>query len=543
MADFIVNDITPRVQYTAGGGSPTVFSYAFPIFEDTDLNVYLTPVGVEADDTTQLLTYNIDYTVTNSSPPTVGGFITLSVGATAGDVITIVRNQPYNRLDNYVQGGLFLATSVNTDFDKNVFMSQQDKMYDRVLSPHYNVSGQPAYPKDILLPVLDANETWVMNNAGTQITTFNISGSGGGGVVNSVSGTANRITVTPTSGDVVVNISASYVGQASITTVGTISSGTWNGSTVTVPYGGTGLTSATAYAVLCGGTTSTGAFQSVSGLGTAGQVLKSNGAGALPSWQTESGGSGEVLERDIAQVAHGFAVGDIVYLNTTTYTLAIATSAAASEAVGIVSAVADADNFTLCYGGHVTGLSGLTAGEVYFLSASSAGDLTTTPPSTVGQYVKPLLIADTTTSGYFFNMRGNEVTANAGVPAATQAEQETATSTVTYVSPGRQQFHPSSNKVWLYSLLSAGVPQLSASYNVTSITDNGTGDFTVNFTTAFSSANFCATAGYNRDNTTAVGYIPNFYSLTSSSVRVSTTNSAGVAIDPFAFHVKCAGDQ
>lgn len=60
---------------------------------------------------------------------------------------------------------------------------------------------------------------------------------------------------------------------------------------VTVPKGGTGLTSATAYAVLCGGTTSTGAFQSVASVGTSGQVLTSNGAGALPTFQDAAGGT------------------------------------------------------------------------------------------------------------------------------------------------------------------------------------------------------------------------------------------------------------
>lgn len=59
---------------------------------------------------------------------------------------------------------------------------------------------------------------------------------------------------------------------------------------IDVPSGGTGLSSATAYAILCGGTTSTSAIQSVSGVGTSGQVLTSNGAGSLPSWQTNSGG-------------------------------------------------------------------------------------------------------------------------------------------------------------------------------------------------------------------------------------------------------------
>lgn len=61
-------------------------------------------------------------------------------------------------------------------------------------------------------------------------------------------------------------------------------------STVTVPFGGTGLTSLTAYALLAGGTTSTGNVQQVSGLGSSGQVLTSNGAGALPTWQNAGGG-------------------------------------------------------------------------------------------------------------------------------------------------------------------------------------------------------------------------------------------------------------
>jgi hypothetical protein len=50
--------------------------------------------------------------------------------------------------------------------------------------------------------------------------------------------------------------------------------------------GGTGDVSFTAFAVVAGGTTSTGALQTVSGLGSANQVLTSNGAGALPTWQS-----------------------------------------------------------------------------------------------------------------------------------------------------------------------------------------------------------------------------------------------------------------
>jgi hypothetical protein len=55
--------------------------------------------------------------------------------------------------------------------------------------------------------------------------------------------------------------------------------------TVPVTTGGTGLTSTTAYGVLCGGTTNTGALQNV-GTGTSGQVYVSNGAYALGTWKS-----------------------------------------------------------------------------------------------------------------------------------------------------------------------------------------------------------------------------------------------------------------
>jgi hypothetical protein len=64
--------------------------------------------------------------------------------------------------------------------------------------------------------------------------------------------------------------------------------------TAVVAGGGTGVTSLTAYAVVCGGTTTTGPVQSVASVGTSGQVLTSNGAGALPTFQTPSGGGGGV---------------------------------------------------------------------------------------------------------------------------------------------------------------------------------------------------------------------------------------------------------
>lgn len=60
---------------------------------------------------------------------------------------------------------------------------------------------------------------------------------------------------------------------------------TLTAGTLPVAAGGTGLATTTAYGLIAAGTTSTGAFQQVSGTGTSGQLLTSNGAGALPTWQ------------------------------------------------------------------------------------------------------------------------------------------------------------------------------------------------------------------------------------------------------------------
>jgi len=73
--------------------------------------------------------------------------------------------------------------------------------------------------------------------------------------------------------------------------IGTPSAGVLTNCTgLPVAGGGTGAASFTAYAVLCAGTTSTGAVQNVSGVGTTGQILTSNGAGALPTWQAAASG-------------------------------------------------------------------------------------------------------------------------------------------------------------------------------------------------------------------------------------------------------------
>lgn len=92
-----------------------------------------------------------------------------------------------------------------------------------------------------------------------------------------VVGTANRITVNADS----VDIASTYVGQTSITTLGTIGTGTWQGTAIAADRGGTGQTTYAVGDLLYAGTTST--LAKLAGVAT-GNALISGGIGTAPSW-------------------------------------------------------------------------------------------------------------------------------------------------------------------------------------------------------------------------------------------------------------------
>ncbi len=133
--------------------------------------------------------------------------------------------------------------------------------------------------------------------------------------------------------------------------------------------------------------------------------------------------------------------------------------------------------------------------------------------------------------------------------AATQAEQETATSIAKFVSPGRQQYHPAMPKAWAQIQISGGTPSIISSYNVTSVTDNGLGDISINFTVAFSSASYCAIATpYGQTAALQDSPFANVKSQTASAARIqcltatSSTITTTIAAD-MNFVFVAYGDQ
>ena len=138
---------------------------------------------------------------------------------------------------------------------------------------------------------LGASAPLAVSSGGTGLATLTANnlllGNGTGNVQFVAPGTAGNVL---TSNGTTWTSSAGSTFVSSVTATSPLSSSGGNTpdislGTVPVTKGGTGVTSATAYALLAGGTTSTGSVQSLASVGTAGQLLTSNGAGALPTFQ------------------------------------------------------------------------------------------------------------------------------------------------------------------------------------------------------------------------------------------------------------------
>jgi hypothetical protein len=143
------------------------------------------------------------------------------------------------------------------------------------------------------------------------------------------------------------------------------------------------------------------------------------------------------------------------------------------------------------YDAELTALAGLTSAsnKIPRFTGSGTADLLDFSTNT------SLGSSDTTLSSQKAIKDYVDTSVAAGVTFSSQADMETATSTNTAVSPGRQKYHPGHPKYWCGVDYAAGTPSLQESYNVTSVTDSATGNCAVNFTVAFSTTTFgcCAT--------------------------------------------------
>ena len=120
------------------------------------------------------------------------------------------------------------------------------------------------------------------------------------------------------------------------------------------------------------------------------------------------GGGGSTT--DVTQSSHGLAVKDCIRHNGSAWVKAQADSAS-TLALGVVTAAADANTFTVAQSGRFELSShGLTAGQWYYLSADTAGLLTATEP-TISQ---PLVYVEDANNVFVFPYRPTQLLVNGG---------------------------------------------------------------------------------------------------------------------------------
>lgn len=121
---------------------------------------------------------------------------------------------------------------------------------------------------------------------------------------------------------------------------------------------------------------------------------------------SSTGGGGTSLA--VYQASHGFTTGQAVYYTGSSWALAEANNAN-TLGIGVVQYV-DANNFILYQVGEVTGLSGLSSGQYYFVSDATPGLLTTTAPTATTSFSNPLFFAISTTAGLVLPFRPSAIT-------------------------------------------------------------------------------------------------------------------------------------
>jgi hypothetical protein len=162
-------------------------------------------------------------------------------------------------------------------------------------------------------------------------------------------------------------------------------------------------------------------------------------------------------------------------------------------------------------------------GLYYPLSSNPAGYLTTAPVSSVAGKTGVVTLVAADVSGAAA-IDSQAFTGTPSLPTGTTAVTQTAGNNTTAVATTAFVRSDNNVKAWV-NFNGTGTVAIRASFNVSSITDNGTGSYNVNFTNSIADANYAViadcsyTANGNRGSVWAESY-----AVSSSAARVMTTS-------------------
>jgi len=200
-----------------------------------------------------------------------------------------------------------------------------------------------------------------------------------------ITGTTARITVTngnASAGVPTIDIASTYIGQTSITTLGTITTGIWNGTVITAPFGGTGQSSYVVGDLLYA--SATNALNRLADVAT-GNVLRSGGVGVAPAWgkvslTTDISGTLPIANGGTGQTTSSTAFDALAPTTTSQDLIVRGASSNGRLAVG------SNGNVLTVVGGNVTWAAPAASGSVNSvgLSAPSQFTVTGSPITTSG---------------------------------------------------------------------------------------------------------------------------------------------------------------
>lgn len=159
MEDHIkVGDVSPRIQYV-GDGMQSTFTYPFPIFEDSNIEVYI-------GDTLQTATS--DYTVSGAGEDN-GGSVSFLSAPSASETITLIRNLSVKRETDFQESGEFRAKVINDELDKIIAMLQEveDQLNRGLFLSNTDAAGSLSLPTQ----AERANAHLAFDSAGNPIAT------------------------------------------------------------------------------------------------------------------------------------------------------------------------------------------------------------------------------------------------------------------------------------------------------------------------------------------------------------------------------------
>ena len=136
----------------------------------------------------------------------------------------------------------------------------------------------------------------------------------------------------------------------------------------------------------------------------------------------------------------------------------------------------------------------------------------------------------------FYNSNGETLVQHAE-SEATQTEIEGETATAKFVPPDLVKHSPGVAKVWC-NITAAGALG-SPDYNVSSVTDTGTGDRTINFTVSFSGTVYSPTSTLSNEGD---HMHPAYRNIATGSVRFIVADASAAKTDIISFNT-IHGDQ